>query len=328
MSDRRAFLVIAAGSMIAAASSIRAQPTPKQYRIGFLGAGERPADGAPPPSLRQALRDLGYREGTNVTYLARWAESRKERLAALAAELVALKVDLIVTVGSPAAAAAKDASPTIPVVMAVSGDPVGVGLIASLARPGGNVTGLTDNATTLSAKRLEILKGAVPKASRIAVLWNAEDQAMTLRYQAINRAAQVLGVSVQPLGVREPNDFGRAFAAMDREHPDALFMVTDALTNLNRRRVLDYANAHHLPAMYEYPSLVHDGGLMSYGPSFDDLFQLSAVYVDKILKGAKPSELPVEQPTRYYLVFNLKTAHALGLTIPQSLLLRADEVIQ
>jgi ABC-type uncharacterized transport system substrate-binding protein len=237
-------------------------------------------------------------------------------------------VDLIITLGSPAAVAAKEASSIIPIVMTASGDPEGIGLVASLARPGGNVTGVTDNATALSAKRLELLKEAVPTASRIAVLWNAEDQAMTLRYREIDRAAHVLGVSVKPLGVREPDDFDHAFAAMDRERPDALFMVTDSLTNLNRKRVLDFAEMRRIPAMYEYASLVRDGGLISYGPSFDDMFQRAAIYVDRIVKGAKPSELPVEQPTRYYLVVNLKTAKALGLKIPQPLLLRADEVIQ
>ena len=181
---------------------------------------------------------------------------------------------------------------------------------------------------TEQRERLELLKEAVPTASRIAVLWNARDQSMTLRYREIDRAARVLGVSVQPHGVREPDDFDHAFAAMDRERPDALFMVTDSLTNLNRKRVLDFVEMRRLPAMYEYASLVREGGLISYGPSFDDMFRRAAVYVDKILKGAKPSELPVEQPTRYYLVVNLKTAKALGLTIPQALLLRADELIQ
>jgi ABC-type uncharacterized transport system substrate-binding protein len=307
---------------------VAAQQTGKTFLIGYLAVGPRPTDGALPASLRRALQDLGYSEGKNVTYAGRWAEGRREQLPALAAELVALKVDLIITVGSTGAAAAKQASSSIPIVMAAAGDPAGVGLVATLARPGGNVTGLTDNATVLSAKRLELLKEAVPTASRIAVLWNAKDQAMTLRYREIDRAAQVLSVSVQPLGVREPDDFDHAFAAMDRERPDALFMVTDSLTNLNRKRVLDFAETHRIPAMYEYASLVQEGGLMSYGPSFDDLFLRAAVYVDKILKGAKPGELPVEQPTRYYLVVNLRTAKALGLTIPQSLLLRADEVIQ
>ena len=326
--DRRTFIGTIAGALLAAPLATDAQQAGKTYRIGYLAAGARSTDGAPPASLRQALQELGYGEGKNVVYESRWAEARREELPALAAELVGLKVDLIITFGSPAAAAAKEASSTIPIVMALSGDPEGVGLVASLARPGGNVTGVTDNATALSAKRLELLKEAVPTASRIAVLWNAQDQAMTLRYREIDRAARVLGVSVQPLGVREPDDFDHAFTAMDRERPDALFMVTDSLTNLNRKRVLDFAEMRRIPAMYEYAPLVRDGGLISYGPSFDDMFRRAAVYVDKILKGAKPSELPVEQPTRYYLVVNLKTAKALGLKIPQPLLLRADEVIQ
>jgi len=192
----------------------------------------------------------------------------------------------------------------------------------------GNITGITDQATELSAKRLELLKEAVPKASRIAVLWNADDRAMTLRYREIERAARILRVAVQPLGVREPDDFDVAFSAMTRDRPDALFLVTDALTTLNRKRILDFAAVHRIPAMYEFGFLVRDGGLMSYGADFDDIWRRAAVYVDRILKGAKPGELPVEQPTRYYLLVNVKTAKALGLTIPASLLLRADELIQ
>jgi putative ABC transport system substrate-binding protein len=326
VTDRRSFLSSIA--LVLAARLAHAQQAQKTYQIGYLAGGSRPADGALPASLRQALLELGYIEGKNVAYIGRWADGRRDRLPALAAELVALKVDLIVAPGSPAAAAAREATSTIPIVIALAADPVGVGLIASLARPGGNVTGYSDNATALSAKRLEILKEAVPTASRIAVLWNAQDQSMTLRYREIDRAARVLGVSVQPLGVREPDDFDRAFAAMNRDRPDALFLVADALTNLNRKRVLDFAEAHHVPAMYEFAPLVHEGGLISYGASFDDMYQRVASYIDKILKGANPSELPVEEPTRYYLVVNLKTAKALGLTIPQSLLLRADEVIQ
>jgi len=328
VTDRRTFIGTAAGALLAATFVTEAQQTGKIWRIGYLAVGARPPDGELPGSLRQALQELGYIEGKNVTYAGRWAEAKRERLPALVAELVALKVDLIITQGSAAALACREATSTTPIVMTLSGDPVGVGLIASLARPGGNVTGITDDATPLSAKRLQLLKEAVPSASRIAVLWNAQDQAMTLRYREIDRAAHVLGVSVQPLGVREPDDFEHAFAVMDRERPDALFMVTDSLTNLNRKRVLDFAETHRIPAMYEYAPLVREGGLISYGPSFDDMFQRAAVYVDKILKGAKPSELPVEQPTRYYLVVNLKTSKELGLSIPQSLLLRADEVIQ
>jgi putative tryptophan/tyrosine transport system substrate-binding protein len=324
---RRAFITGAA-LVLFAAQLAGAQQAEKMYRIGFLALGPIPPNAALPASFRNALQQLGYGEGKNVTYVGRWAEVKRERLPALAAEIVALKVDVIVTLGSPATAAAKEATSRIPIVMALAGDPVGVGLIESLARPGGNITGFSDNATALSAKRLEILKEAVPTASRIAVLWNAQDQAMTLRYREIDRAAHVLGVSVQPLAVREPDDFERAFAAMDHDRPDALFMVTDALTTLNRKRVLDYAEVHRIPAMYEFATLVREGGLISYGPSIDDMYQGAAAYVDKILKGTKPGGLPVEQPTRYYFVVNLKTAKALGLTIPQSLMLRADEVIE
>jgi putative tryptophan/tyrosine transport system substrate-binding protein len=317
-----------AGSLLAAPLMAEAQQAGKVWRIGYLHGGARTPDGAPPAALRQALQDLGYAEGKNVTYVGRWAEAKQERLPGLAADLVGLKVDLIVTRGGPAAAAARQATTTIPIVIAGVGDAVGTGLISSLARPGGNITGTTDQAAELSAKRLELLKDAVPKASRIAVLWNADDLSMTLRFREVERAARILHVTVQPLGVREPEDFDAAFSAMTRERPDALFLVTDALTTLNRKRIIDFAAAHRIPAMYEFDFLARDGGLMSYGPDLDDNLRRAAVYVDKILKGAKPGDLPVEQPTRYYLLVNLKTAKALGLTIPQSLLGRADEVIQ
>ena len=280
----------------------------------------------PQPSQIRARAELGYIEGKNVIYVGRWAESVRARFPGLAVELVDLKVDVIVTSTSGAARAAKNATSAIPIVMAVSTDPVGQGLIASLARPGGNVTGMSDNAIDLSAKRLELLKEAVPTASRIAVLWNTEDRAMTQRYREIDRAAQALALSIQPLGVRQPDDFERVFSEMNREQPDAMIMVTDVLTNVNRKRVLDYAEAHRIPAMYEFASFVREGGLMSYGPSEDDLFGRAAVYVDKTLKGAKPSELPAEEPTVYHLVINSRTAKTLGFNIPQSLLLRAELV--
>ena len=304
----------------------KAQQAGKTYRIGYLALGSRTDDGAPPAALRQALAQLGYVEGKNVAYVGRWAESMRERLPALAVELVDLKVDVIVTFTSGAARAARNASSAIPIVMAMSTDPVGQGLIASLAQPGGNITGMTDNAIDISAKRLQLIREAVPTASRIAVLWNERDSAMTRRYVEIDRAAQALGMSVQPLGVREPDDFERAFSAMNGERPDALIMVTDALTNRNRKRVLDYAEAHRIPAMYEFASFVQEGGLMSYGPSDDDMFGRAAVYVDKILKGAKPSELPAEEPTVYHLVVNPRTVKTLGLNLPQALLLRAEFV--
>jgi putative ABC transport system substrate-binding protein len=278
--------------------------------------------------LRQGLRDLGYVDGQNIVYVGKWAEARSERLPALAAELAELNVDVIVTLGWKGARSLKQATTTIPVVFVGSGDPVASGLIASLSRPGGNETGISDQSSVLSAKRLELLKEVVPKAERIAILWNAEDLAMTLRYQELEKAAQLLRVKLQPVGVREPEDFEGAFTTMTREPPDALLLVTDVLTILNRRRVLEFATAHSIPDMYEYGFLVREGGLMSYGPDFDDMYRRAAVYVDRILKGSKPSDLPVEQPTRYYLLVNLKTATTLGLTIPQSVLLRADAAVQ
>jgi len=237
-------------------------------------------------------------------------------------------VDVIVTIGGPATTAARQATTSIPIVMSQVGDADSLGLIDSLARPGGNITGVTDQSVELSAKRMELLKEAVPKAVRVAVLWNADDRGMTLRYQNVEKAAQALHVTVQPLGVREPNDFDAAFSAMTQHRPDALFLVTDALTVLNRKRVIEFTAAHRIPAMYEFDFLVRDGGLMSYGASQEENLRLAAGYVDRVLKGAAPSSLPVERPSRYYLAINLKTARSLGLTIPQSVLVRADQVIE
>jgi putative ABC transport system substrate-binding protein len=328
ISRRKLICVLAASGAYAALRDANTQQPGKVWRIGFLAGGARPSDGAPPVALRQALQELGYVDGTNVSYVGRWGEAKRDRLPGLAAEIVGLKVDVIVTFGGSSAEAAKQATSTIPIIIVYAGDPVGTGLIASLAKPGGNISGITDQATELSAKRLELLKEAIPNASRIAVLWNAGDRAMTLRYREIEKASHTLGVTIQPLGVREPDDFDVAFSAMTKERPDALLLVTDALTNLNRKRIIDFAAAHRIPAMYEFGSLVQDGGLMSYGPDLADSYRRGAVYVDRIIKGAKPGELPVEQPNRYYLLVNLKTAKTLGLTIPQSLLLRADQLVQ
>lgn len=314
-------------SLAAMPFAARAQQPGKVWRIGFLGALP-PPDGSAPLPLRQALQALGYAEGKNVLYEVRWSRARSERLPALAAELLAQKVDVIVTLSAPAAAAAKQATSTIPIVASLAGDVVETGLVASLARPGGNITGVNDPAAVLSAKRLEILKEVVPAAKRFAVLWNAGDSAMTLRYREIERAAKMLRVSIEPLGVREPDDFDVAMTAMNRARPDGLIMVADALTNLNRQRVIDYAAKNRIPAMYEQGAVVEAGGLMSYGAGAGDLLKLVAEYVAKVLKGSKPSELPVQQPNRYYLVVNMKTAKTLGIAIPQTVLLRADEVIR
>jgi putative tryptophan/tyrosine transport system substrate-binding protein len=322
-------LALFALALLANAFSTAAETPTKGFRVGHLAAGGRTADGAPPGPLREALRRLGYMEGQNIAYEARFAEGAVERLPRLAAELVGLKVDVIVAQGGAATEAARHATSTIPIVMAVAaGDAVARGWIASLANPGGNITGLTDETVQLSAKRLQLLKEAVPQASLIAVLWNATDPGMTLRYREIEKAARTLNVEVQALGVREPTDFAAAFSAMTRRRPGALFLVADVLTSMNRKRVVEFAAVQRIPAMYEFGFIVREGGLMSYGPSDDDGFREAARYIDRILKGAKPGDLPATQPTRYYFAMNLKTAATVGLTIPPSLLLRTDDVIQ
>jgi putative ABC transport system substrate-binding protein len=328
MLNRRTVILAVGGSLLAAPFASHAQKPAKAFRIGFLSGGPRPADHAPPAALRQVLAELGYVDGKNVTFVGRWAEANSERLPGLAAELVGLDVDLLLTTGAPAAEAAKKATSSIPIVFVAPGDAAATGLVASFAHPGENITGVSDPATELSAKRLGLLKEAVPGALRVAVMWNAGDRAMTLRYGEVERAARVLQITVQPLGVRKPEDIDEALATMTRDRPDAFFVVSDALTNINRKRILDFAATHHIPAMYEFGYYVQDGGLMSYGPTFDEMWRRAAIYIDRILKGAKPGELPVEQPTRYYLLVNLKTAKTLDLTIPPPLLLRADEVIQ
>ena len=328
MIDRRAFTLLVSAGLLDMPRRALAQPAGKVWRVGFVSAGVRPQNGLAPEAMRARLQALGYVEGKDLVYEGRWAEAHRERLPGLIAELVAAKVDVIVTVGGVTADVARQGTATVPLVVVYAGDVVGTGLVASLGHPGGNLTGVSDQATVLSAKRLELLKEAVPTATRVAVLWNAADRAMTLRYQEIEKAAKVLRVSIEPLGVREPDDFDTALSAMDRSRPDALMMVTDSLTNLNRQRVIDYAAAHRIPAMYEFSYQVQGGGLMSYGSEDRENFALAAELVAKILKGAQPGDLPVEQPNRYFFVVNQKTAKNLGLNLPQSLLLRADEVVE
>jgi putative ABC transport system substrate-binding protein len=237
------------------------------------------------------------------------------------------EAELIITNSSTAARVVKDRS-NVPLVAITGADPVATGLIDSLARPGGNITGIGEFAAELSAKRLEVLKDAFPSLRKIAMLWNADDLGMTLRYRSAEVAARTLGLEVQPLGVREPEDFADAFAAMARDRPDAILMVTDALTTLNRKRVFEFAAEQKLPAIYEYDSLVRDGGLMSYGPDMSELYDRASDLADRILRGARPGALPYEQPTRFHLVINKKTLETLGLTIPAAILMRADEVIE
>jgi putative ABC transport system substrate-binding protein len=315
---------------LSAPGSVDAQTPTKVVRIGTLLPPARPTapDWKERWVLAKALRELGWVEGKNLAIEDRWAEGRTERFPALAAELVGLKVDVIVTGSWPAAVAAKNATTTIPIVFYGAGDPVGTGLVQSLARPGGNMTGLGDVTTDLSAKRLELLKEAVPKLSRVAVLWNAGDGGMTLRMRATQAASRQLHVTVRPLGVHSLEDFEVAFTAMTQERPDALFVVADPLVGANRKRILDFTAKHRLPAMYELRAYVADGGLMAYGPIFDDMVRRAAALADKILKGTQPADIPVEQPMRFELVLNMKTAKALGITFPPSILVRADEVIE
>ena len=324
---RREFITLLGVATIAGPGAAIAQ-SPKTYRIGLLSALAPPSDSSPfvAPLIR-GLEKLGYMPGRNVVFERRGAEGKVERLPRLAEELVGSKVDVTVVTGFPAALALRQVS-GVPAVAFAAGDPVATGLVQSLARPGGNMTGVSDVPTELTAKRLELLKDLVPNLRRVAMLWNASDLGMTLRYQASEAAAKVMGIAVQPLGVREPDDFEQAFAAMTREKPDAILMVADSLTTLNRKHVFDFAMANRLPAIYEFDFLVRDGGLMSYSVDLDEAMGRVAALVDRILKGAKPADLPLEQPTHFKFAFNLKTAKALGLLVPPPLLARADEVIE
>ena len=307
------------------------QQAAKVPRIGYLTV-----DMAANPHVREAflqgLRDLGYVEGRNVVIEYRDAEGQLERLPALAAELVALKVDVIVTAGGTLPAlAAKQATKTIPIVFASAPDPVTDGLVTSLARPGGNVTGLSNLAAELVGKRLEQFKQAVPGVSRVAVLWQPGglgERTEKGMLKGAEVAARALGVRLQFVEARSPADFDRAFTEMTRARADALTVLPSTMLNTERRRLVDLAAKNRLPAVYPWRESVDAGGLMSYGPNLADLFRRAAIYVDKILKGAKPADLPVEQPTKFELVINLKTAKALGITVPHSLLLRADQVIE
>ena len=307
-----------------------AQTPDKVYRIGFVGPGGSSGPGAVATieGLARGLARLGYTIGTNLIIEKRFAEGYRERLPGLVKELVDSRVDVITTLGYPAARAAKEGTTAVPIVVNDAGDPVETGLAVSLSRPGSNLTGMSDMAPELSTKRLELLKAAVPGLQRVAMLFNAEDAGMTARYRAAVAVAPAAGITVHGLGVREPNDFDSAFAAMEREKPDGILMVTDLLMNLNRKRVIEFAAAHRIPAIYELEYFVRDGGLMSYGADRTETTERAAALIARILKGAKPADLPFEQPTRFRFVINRKTADALGIAIPESLYDRADEVIE
>jgi putative ABC transport system substrate-binding protein len=318
-------LIIAFG-LLGAPLPTTAQPPGKVYRIGYLAA-------IPPPAhlweaLLDGLRERGYIEGRNLVFERRFSEGNAERFPEFAAEMVQLKVDCIIAITTPAALAVKHVTTTLPIVMTTAIDPVGAGLVASLARPGGNVTGNAILYAELSTKRLEFLKDVVPGLSRVVVLWNAANPANASVWKETQAAAGALGLLLHAQDVRGAQDFEGAFAHTAQARPDALLVLDDALIAMHRQHIAEFATQEHLPSVFAARESVVAGGLMSYGPSLSDLFRRAATYVDKILKGVKPADLPMEQPVKFELVINLKTAKALGLTIPPAILFQADEVIQ
>ncbi|MDO8474599.1 MAG: ABC transporter substrate-binding protein [Candidatus Rokubacteria bacterium] len=302
--ERRTFIGVIAGGLLAAPLAAEAQQAAKVPRIGFLGNSTAALEANLVGPFREGLRELGYVEGRNILIEYRWAEGKYERFPALIAELIAVKVDVIVTAGTPASLAVKKATTSIPLVMVAVGDPIGVGLVASLARPGGNSTGLTSIAPELEGKRLELLREVVPKLSHIAVLWNPDNPFHVGSLKETRAAAQVLGIKVQLLGVRVSEEFQAAFAAILRERSGALLVLADRLFLHNRARIVEFEAKHRLPGVYAYRELVEAGGLMSFGPSYAGMHRRAAYYVDKILKGSKPADLPVEQPTKFELMIN------------------------
>ena len=313
--------------ILAAGTFAKAQQPVKVYRIGLL-TWEAPSPSSSPTPFEEGLRQLGYVEGQNIAIERRYANGQMDRFPELAVDLARLPLDVILTRSFPAALAEKRATSNIPIVVMGAGDPVATGLVASFARPGGNITGVSALETELSGKRLELFKEAFPKLVRVAVLWNAADFGMTLKFREIERAAQALRVTVQASTVREPKDFDGVFSEMIRKRPDALFVITDPLTQLNRKQLVGLATKSRLPAMYENSPYVDDGGLMAYGPSQAENLQQALHQVDKILKGTKPSDLPIEQPTKFEFVINLQAAKQIGVTIPPNVLARADKVIK
>jgi putative ABC transport system substrate-binding protein len=327
--DRRTFMILT-GVLPAALRQADAQRPASVARIGFLSPAS-PAGGwdIRLQAFRDGLRELGYVEGKNLQLETRWGEGNLERLPVLAAELVQLKVDVIVAASSPAVVAARQATRTIPIVMPLSSDPVGDGLVASLAHPGGNITGLSVMSPELGEKRIQLLKEIFPKLSHaMDVLWNPDYVGMRARFEQALAAAPAVGLSVRSVEARDTRELNAALDAIIPEHPDALLILVDPLTLSQRSRIVDFAAEQRLPAIYESSDFVDVGGLISYGTNGRDQFRRAASYVDRILRGAKPGDLPIEQPTTFELVINMRAAKALGITIPQSVLIRADRVIE
>jgi putative ABC transport system substrate-binding protein len=324
---RREFITLLGGAAAALPLAAHAQQTPKLPTIGFLGANNASFERGSTDAFVQRLRELGWIENRTVAIEYRWAEGREERFAEIAAEFIRLKVDVILTYATPSSIAAKKATAVIPIVFAAAGDPVGTGLVASLARPGGNITGLSIQQTDLASKRLELLREIVPRLRTVAILADVGSPNSMLEMGEVRAAARTIGLAEVTSELRRSEDMAPAFDAL-KGRADALYVCSSPLVTTNRIRINNLALGVRLPTMYGFRAFTEAGGLMSYGPNLPDLFRRAADYVDKILRGAKPDDLPVEQPTKFDLVLNLTTAKLLGLTIPESFLLRADEVIE
>jgi putative tryptophan/tyrosine transport system substrate-binding protein len=325
---RRRDVVALIGGAAAWPRSVRAQQPANMPRIGFLGNSSAALEANLVGAFREGLRDLAYVEEANIAIEYRWAEGNYERFASLIAELLGRNVAVIVTAGTPASLAVKKATKSVPLVMVGVGDPVATGLVASLARPGSNVTGLTSTAEETEGKRWELLKELKPELSHVAVLWNPDNPTLLSQLKELRIAAQVFGIKVLVLSVRNLTEIEERLQAIIGEQPGALIVMGDRLFLHNRQSIMDFATKHRLLVVPVHPELVETGGLMSYGPSYPGMHRRAAYFVDKILKGTKPADLPVERPTKFLLVLNLKAANTLGLTIPPSLLARADEVIE
>lgn len=325
---RREFITLLGGAAATWPLAARAQQPAKIPRIGFLGNSTATMEANLIGPLRDGLRELGYEEGRNVIIEFRWADGKYDQFPALVAELLAAKVDVIITAGTPATLAIKKATSTVPLVFIAVGDPVGTGVVPNLGRPGGNITGLSSIAPDLEGKRLELLREVVPKLSHVAFFLNPANAFHTASMRQARVAAQSLGIKLQPMEVNKSEQLDGAFASIVKEKPDALLILADRIFLHNRKRMMEFAIQQRLPSVNAYRELVEAGGLISYGPSYEDMHRRAAVYVDKILKGTKPADLPIEQPTKFTLLINLKTAKTLGLTVPPTLVARADELIE
>jgi putative ABC transport system substrate-binding protein len=321
-------IVALAVAFAACVAKTEAQQPKKVFRIGYLTPGTLSSTAARTEAFRQGLRDLGYVDGKNIVIESRYADGKFDRLPALVAELLRLKVEVVVTGGSASTRAAQETTSTIPIVMTQDPDPIGSGFVASLARPGGNITGLSNLVSDLSGKRLELLKEIIPRISRVAVFGNSTTLGNAQQLRETELASSALGLKTQYLDVVDPKDIETAFRAASKERADAVLVLAGSVFNSYRKQIADRAMKNRLPTIYINPTYVEDGGLMSYGASITDLYRRAATYVDKILKGAKPADLPVEQPTKFELVINLKTAKQVGVTIPPNMLARADRVIK